>query len=95
MAEIFSMFPAVASIVVICYLICEAIKLTKIDKAWIPVISGILGGVLAVVGTVFGVPALAGLSIFDCIATGIVSGLGASGAYDVFDKMRGKITSIK
>lgn len=91
MAGIFSMFPIVGSIAIICFLLCEMIKLTTVDKAWVPVIAGVLGGVLAVVGAVIGIPVFAGVTIFDAIATGILSGLGASGAYDVFESMKDKI----
>lgn len=89
MAELFTMFPIVGSIAIICYIICEAIKLTNIDKNWVPIIAAVLGGALAVAGTVFGIPALAGLTIYDSIATGIVSGLAASGAYDAIKKIVG------
>ena len=40
----------VAAITVICYLAAQAIKATKIDNKWIPVLCGVIGMVLGIVG---------------------------------------------
>ena len=42
-------FTSVAAITVICYLIIEIIKTTPLDRKWLPIISGLLGGALGVV----------------------------------------------
>ena len=41
---------SVAAITVICYLVSQGIKATKLDNKWLPVISGLVGGILGVVG---------------------------------------------
>ena len=39
---------AVAAITIICYLAAEIVKVTSLDKKWIPVICGISGGILGI-----------------------------------------------
>lgn len=41
---------SVAGITVICYLAAQAVKATNLDNKWLPVICGVLGGILGVVG---------------------------------------------
>ena len=41
---------SVAVITVICYLIGMAVKATAIENKWIPIVVGVSGGVLGVVG---------------------------------------------
>ena len=76
----------VAAIVVICYLIGMGCKATgKIDK-WIPVIVGIAGGILGVVGwkTIAQFPAD---DILNAIAVGIASGLASTGANQIVKQL--------
>ena len=76
----------VAAIVVICYLIGMGCKATgKIDK-WIPVIVGIAGGILGVVGwkTIAQFPAD---DILNAIAVGISSGLASTGANQIVKQL--------
>ena len=40
---------AVPVVAIICFLVGEAVKLTPINKGWIPVICGVVGGILGVV----------------------------------------------
>ena len=40
----------IAAITVICYLVAQLIKATSLDNKWLPVICGILGGGLGVLG---------------------------------------------
>ena len=35
---------SVTAITVICYLACEAVKTTKLDTKFVPIIAGVLGG---------------------------------------------------
>ena len=76
----------VAAITVICYLVGMACKATgKIDK-WIPVIVGIAGGILGVVGwkTIAQFPAD---DILNAIAVGISSGLASTGANQIVKQL--------
>lgn len=78
----------VASITVICYLVAEAVKTSEMDNKWIPVICGVLGALLGGVGWLFvsGFPAGDFLS---ALAVGIVSGLAATGANQVYKQITG------
>ncbi len=76
----------VAAITVICYLIGMGCKASgKIDK-WIPVIVGVCGAVLGVVGmyTVEGFPAQ---DVLNALAVGIASGLASTGANQIVKQL--------
>lgn len=76
----------VAAITVICYLIGMGCKATgKIDK-WIPVIVGVMGGILGVVGwkTITGFPAE---DVLNAIAVGIASGLASTGVNQIVKQL--------
>lgn len=73
---------SVAAITVVCYLIAQAVKATALDNKWLPVICGALGGVLGVAG-LHVMPDFPAGDILTAVAVGIVSGLAASGAYDI------------
>lgn len=87
--DIASMFPTVAALVVICFVIGQLLKQTPIATKWVPVIVAIAGGVLGVIGQVTGMAAFADMELFDAIATGICSGLTASGAYSLAKNVAG------
>ena len=72
----------VVSIVVICYLIGMIVKASSLDDKFIPIIVGICGGVLGVVGMSV-IPGYPADNILDAIAVGIVSGLAATGAHQI------------
>ena len=74
---------SVAAITVICYLAVEAIKATNLDNKWMPVISGLLGAILGVVG-MFVMADFPAADIISAIAVGIVSGLAATGANQIY-----------
>lgn len=77
---------SVAGIVVICYLAAQAIKATSLDNKWLPVICGALGGVLGVVG-MYVMPDYPSGDVITAIAVGIVSGLAATGANQVYKQL--------
>lgn len=79
----------VAGIVVICYLAAQAIKATSLDNKWLPVICGALGGVLGVVG-MYVMPDYPAGDVITAIAVGIVSGLAATGANQVYKQLTQK-----
>lgn len=77
----------VAAITVICFLAAQAIKATPLDNKWLPVICGVLGGILGVVGSKV-MPDFPASDILTAIAIGIVSGLAATGAHQIYKQMK-------
>lgn len=75
----FSMVGTCVGISVICYLVGMIAKSTTINNKWIPVIVGVSGAVLGVVGmkVIADFPAE---DVINAIAVGIVSGLASTGA---------------
>lgn len=70
---------SVVGITVICYLVGMIAKATALDNKWIPVVVGIAGAILGVVGmhVIADFPAT---DIINALAVGIVSGLASTGA---------------
>ena len=81
----------VVAIVVICYLIGLAVKaIPAIKDELIPVIVGVCGGLLGILG-LFVMPDFPADDILNAIAIGIVSGLASTGvnqAYKQLTKMK-------
>lgn len=69
---------SVAAITVICYLAGLGVKVSGLDNKFIPLIVGVLGGVLGGVGMQF-MPDFPANDVVTAIAVGIVSGLAATG----------------
>ncbi len=78
----------VAAITVICYLGAQGVKATTLDNKWLPVICGVLGGILGIVG-LYCMPDFPGTDPLTSIAIGIVSGLAATGANQVYKQLKG------
>lgn len=77
----------VLAIVVITYLICLGVKAIPVVKdELIPVIAGITGGILGVIG-MYVMPDFPAHDILNAIAVGIVSGLAATGANQVYKQL--------
>ena len=68
----------VTAITVICLLIGQAVKATKIDNSWIPIVCGVSGLILGVVG-MFVMPDYPASDYLTAAAIGIVSGFAATG----------------
>lgn len=79
---------SVAAITVLCYLAAQAAKATPINNKWIPVICGILGGVLGAVAMII-MPDFPARDPITAAAVGIVSGLAATGANQVYKQLSG------
>lgn len=79
---------SVVGITVICYLAATAVRATPLDRKWIPVICGGLGGILGILGFFTMADYPAG-DILSAIAVGIVSGLAATGSHQVYKQVIG------
>ena len=77
---------AIPVITVIVFLVVEAVKATPLDNKWLPVIAGAFGGALGVVA-MFVMPEFPGADPLTAIAIGIVSGLAATGAHQVYKQL--------
>lgn len=77
---------AIPVITVICFLVAEAVKATKLDNKWLPIICGAIGGILGVVA-MFIMPDFPGADYLTAIAIGIVSGLAATGAHQIYKQL--------
>ena len=77
----------VAAITVIAWLIGEAAKLFPLDNKWIPVICGVCGGILGVVG-MYTMPDFPAGDIMTAAAVGIVSGLAATGVDQIGKQLK-------
>ena len=69
---------SVAAITVIAYIVGQIVKASVLDNKWIPIICGISGGALGVVG-MFLMPDFPVSDPISAVAVGIVSGLAATG----------------
>lgn len=77
----------VAAIVVICYLIGLGVKAIPLDDKFIPVVVGVVGGILGAVG-MFVIPDFPASDILNAIAVGIVSGLASTGADQIYKQLK-------
>lgn len=83
-----SQIATVVSIVVITYLIGMAVKaFPKVNNNFIPVIVGVAGAVLGVVG-MYVIPDYPATNILDAIAVGIASGLASTGVNQAYQKIK-------
>lgn len=76
-----------AAITVICYAVGLLLKASALEDKWIPCIMGLLGGALGAVA-MYVVPEFPAADIFNAIAIGIVSGLAATGADQIYKQLR-------
>ena len=79
----------VAAITVICYLVGQIVKATKLENKWIPIIVGISGAILGVVG-MYTMPDFPAGDLLSALAVGVVSGLGATGVNQIAKQMSAK-----
>lgn len=82
-------FATIPSIIVICYLVAMAIKATKLDNKWLPIICGIVGGILGVVA-MFVIRDFPADDYMTATAIGIVSGLSATGINQIYKQLSKK-----
>lgn len=77
----------VAAITVLCYLAAQAIKATPLDNKWLPVICGVLGAILGVVGMAV-MPDFPATDFITSAAVGVVSGLAATGVNQAYKQLK-------
>ena len=77
---------SVAVITVICYLIGMAVKATAIENKWIPIVVGVSGGGLGVVGMLI-MADFPATDYLTAVAVGIVSGLASTGVNQIAKQM--------
>ena len=77
---------AIPVITVIVFLAVEAVKATPLDNKWLPVIAGGFGGILGVVAMLV-MPEFPAADPLTAIAIGIVSGLAATGAHQIYKQL--------
>ena len=75
-------FATVGGIVMICFLVGMAVKVSPVDDKYIPVIVGVVGGLLGWLGMAV-IPDFPGNNVIDAIAVGISSGLAATGLHQI------------
>lgn len=86
----FTQMGTVLAIVVIAYLIGVAAKVSKkVSDEFIPVIVGVAGGILGVVG-MYVMPDFPANDILNAIAIGIVSGLASTGVNQAIKQISNK-----
>ena len=78
----------VLAIVVICYLIGMGAKMCpKLKDEGIPVIVGLCGGILGVIG-MYVIPDFPANDVLNAIAVGIVSGLASTGVNQAYKQLK-------
>lgn len=83
----FSSVAQVTAIVVITYLIGVATKaIPNISNKLIPIIVGVSGGILGVIG-MYAIPGFPANNVLDAIAVGIVSGLASTGVNQLYKQL--------
>ncbi|HIY16040.1 MAG TPA: phage holin family protein [Candidatus Intestinimonas stercorigallinarum] len=79
----------VAAITVICLLIGQAVKATRLDNKWIPIICGACGMALGI-AAMYIMPEFPAKDYITAAAVGIVSGLAATGINQAAKQIGGK-----
>lgn len=77
---------SVAAITVVSYLVAQAVKATRLDRKWLPVICGACGGIMGILG-LFAMPDFPAEDVLTALAVGIVSGLAATGSHEILKKL--------
>ena len=79
----------VAAITVICLMIGQAVKATRLDNKWIPIICGVCGMALGI-AAMYIMPEFPATDYITAAAVGIVSGLAATGINQAAKQIGGK-----
>lgn len=77
----------VAAITVICYLAGQLVKASGLDNKWIPIICGVVGGILGVLAMRY-MPDYPADDYITAVAVGIVSGFAATGINEAVKQIK-------
>ncbi len=77
----------VAAITALCFLAGQALKLSPLNKKWIPLISGVLGGGLGVLG-LYVMAEFPASDPITAAGIGVVSGLAATGVHQACKQIK-------
>lgn len=87
----------IMGITIIAYLCGLIARALPLENKWIPIICGVCGGILGIVG-LYIMPDFPANNVIDAAAVGIASGLAATGADQVYRQLnpsdKGRITFI-
>lgn len=78
----------VVAITVLCYLAGQAIKATKLDNKWIPVIVGVVGVALGLAALYIGMVDFPATDPITAAAVGAASGLASTGVNQIAKQMK-------
>lgn len=81
---------AVPAIAIICYLVGLGVKASPLDSKFIPIIVGVVGGIIGTVAYLIGMPNFPANDVITAIAVGIVSGLASTGINQIYKQLKGK-----
>lgn len=81
---------AVPAIAIICYLVGLGAKASPLDDKFIPIIVGVVGGIIGIVAYLTGMPSFPANDVITAIAVGIVSGLSSTGINQIYKQWKGK-----
>lgn len=81
---------AVPVITVIAFLAAECAKLTPMPNEWLPALCGVVGAILGIVALYVSPTIMPATDVLSAIAVGIVSGLAATGAHQVYKQLSEK-----
>lgn len=81
---------SIPAIALCCYMIAEIIKAAGGErvKKFLPPVCGILGGCMAVLLWIFAPETIGNVEITTAIASGIVSGLSATGVHQIYKQLK-------
>lgn len=79
---------AVPVITVIAFLAAECAKLTPMPDEWLPALCGVVGAILGVVALYVSPTIMPATDVLSAIAVGIVSGLAATGAHQIYKQSK-------
>ena len=77
---------AIPVIVIIVFVAVEGVKATGLDNKWLPAIAGGFGGILGIIGY-FVMTDFPATDLLTAFAYGVVSGLAATGAHQVYKQL--------
>ena len=83
----FANITTVVSIIAIVFLAGEAVKATPLNNKWIPIICGVLGAALGVMG-MYVIPDFPATNWMDAAAVGIASGFASTGVHQAVKQIK-------